>query len=475
MNFKTTLFLIALLIIAGVTFYFVRQQPPPSNEPPTPKNLLTISQDEVAKVSVKPADGQPYTLEHTGTDWTITAPIHAKADTFSAGDLVRELCSLQSHAQVGTDIATGVDHPATTVTLTDRDGKTQTLSFGEKSDVGDNLYVRVDDNSKVDVVGSDVQTYLDKSVNDYRDMNLVTATADKIDRLEIQTPKQTLALSRVDGKWQITSPAKYPAEQSQMDDLLSAVTSLRAGSFVDSPQPASTYQFNKPQLAITCWTTPASTQPTSQPAGKKIIFGRYENLLKQNVFAEADGAVIKVPASTMDSLNKSPLDLRDRTVLDIDPAKVTELEIRRHLPAATQPTSRPASGIDLVIDRNAKPQAATSPSTHPTTVAATQPSPTWVFVTKEKTGAKVNEDNVTDVLTALHPLKAEKYLEKLPSTMPSDQFRVTVTASGEKYTIYLSATPANDTNAIATYNGSIFEVPNTLIDHLKLDFGWPSK
>ena len=377
MNFKTTIFLILLLIIAGVTFYFVRQQPPPSNEPAPPKNLLTISQDEVAKVSVKPADGQPYTLEHTGSDWTITQPIHAKADTFSAGDLARELCSLQSHAQVGTDVATGVDHPTSTVQLTDRDGKTQTLSFGEKSDVGDNLYVRVDDNPKVDVVGSDVQTYLDKSLNDYRDMNLVTATADKIDRLEIQTPRQTLALSHVNGKWQITSPAQYPAEQSQMDDLISALTSLRAGSFVDSPQPPSTYQFNKPQLVISYWAS--GTSASTQPSEKKIIFGRYENLLRQNVFAQADGAVIKIPASSMDSLNKSPLDLRDRAVLDIDPTKVTELEIRRHLPAATQPTSRPASGIDLVIDRNAKPQPTTTPSTKSATSPATQPSPAWVL------------------------------------------------------------------------------------------------
>ena len=57
MNFKTTIFLIALLLIAGVTVYFVHQQPAPTTEAPTAtKNLLSISQDDVAKISVMPPE-----------------------------------------------------------------------------------------------------------------------------------------------------------------------------------------------------------------------------------------------------------------------------------------------------------------------------------------------------------------------------------------------------------------------------------
>ena len=402
MKFKTTIILIALLIITGVTFYFVHQQPEQTTETPSAtKNLLSISQDVVTKVSITAADGQPLVMEHTGSNWTITQPLHAKADTFTAGDLVREICELQSHAQVGADIATGVDHPTYRVELTDKNGKITTLNFGTKSDVGDNLYVRVNDQSQVDVISADVQTYLDKSLNDYRDMNLVTATADTIRRIQISNAR-TIELSKNGGKWEMVSPEHWAIESSAMDDLLSTLTSLRAAAFVDHPLPAAMYQFNKPQMVVTYWSTPTGGA-TTQPTQNRIVFGGYDDVRKQNIFAEIDDRVVKIAAMTMDSLNKAPLDLRNRMVVDIESAKADQIELRRDLPATTQPNSRPASKVDLVIVRNAKPQAATRPTTNP--------SPAWVF--RDNKTAKVNEPNVNDLLANLHPLKAEKYLEKI--------------------------------------------------------------
>ncbi|HEY1685000.1 MAG TPA: DUF4340 domain-containing protein [Tepidisphaeraceae bacterium] len=471
MNFKTTIFLIALLIIAGVTVYFVHQQPAQTTETAatTTKNLLSVSADDVAKISVTPADGQPLVLEHTGANWTITAPIQAKADTFTAGDLAREICALQSHAQVGTDVATGVDHPNYRVELTDKSGKTNTLNFGAKSEVGDNLYVRVNDQSQVDVVSADVQSYLDKQVNDYRDLSLITTTADTIQRVTIQTPTRKIDLSKNGGKWEMISPERWSTEPSATDDLLSTLTSLRAGSFVDHPLASSMYQFNKPQLVITYWNT-AAGNPTTQPTQNTITFGGYDSVLKQNVFVQANGSIAKVPASTMDSLNKSPLDLRDKTLVDIDLEKVDQIELRRNLPAATQPTNRAASNVDLVIVRAAIPQATSKPSSQP---AASQPSITWTFATDK--AAKVNADNANDVLTSLHPLKVEKYVEKLPAPLPPDRFHLVITSAGKNYDFDFYATPANDGNATGSFNGTYFEVPNTFIDHLKLDFGWQNK
>lgn len=478
MNFKTTIFLIALLIIAGITVYFVHQQPPAPTEPPsTTKNLVTISQDDVKTITVTPADGTPLTLEHDGPNWKITKPVQAKADTFSAGDLVREMCELQSHAQVSSDVATGVDYPFYRVEMLTKDGKTTKLSFGNKSDVGDNLYVRVNAEPKVEVVSADVQTYLDKTVNDYRDMNLVTATTDTVQRITIKSPANSLELSRDGGKWEIAQPQHWPTESSAMDDLLSTLTSLRAATFVDHPLPPAMYQFNRPQLVVSFWTTSSGSSATTQPTEKTIVFGGYDDVRKQNVFAQVDGQVVKIAASNMDSLNKSPLDLRDKNLVDIDPAKVTQVILQRNLPAATQPTSRPASKVDLVMVHPAKPKASTQPTT--------LPSAPWVFANNKS--AQVNQANVNDVLSSLHPLRVEKYLNKLPSPLPSDHFRLIVqipektyqsdatdlTWEGSPFDFY--ATPANDGNGIGSYNGTYFEVPNTFIDHLKLDFGWQNK
>jgi hypothetical protein len=476
MNFKTTIFLIALLAIAGVTFFFVQRQPAPQAEQTTAKKLLTISQDDVTRVTLTPAGGQAISLEHVGSNWNITQPIQAKADTFTASDLVGELCGLQSHAQVGADVATGVDHPDYRVELTTKDEKTTTLAFGEKSGVGDNLYVRVDDRPKTDVVSGEIESYLDKPLSDYRDMNLVSASSEQIDRVRIERSGHAFSVVRHGNKWEINSPEHWQADPSQMEDYLSSLTSLRAAGFVEQPMSAAVYQFNKPQLVVAYWVAPAgnvTTKPTTQTVAKTIVFGGYENLLKQDVFAKADGTVARIAAVSMDNLNKTPLDLRDRTVLDIDPAKVEKIELQRDLPATTQPTKRAVSKVDLVILRNTKPPAATRPaSTQATSRPTTKPSPKWVFANNKT--ATVDEANVNDLLDSLHPLTAEKYRAKLPTTPPADHFDLTITAGGKTYKIVFYATPANEQNGIAVYNGTVFEVPVTLIDHLKLDFGWPA-
>lgn len=479
MNFKTTILLIVLLIIVGVGVYFVQTQPARQVAQTTQKNLLNISEDEVQKVQIIPADGQPIAIQRKGADWEIIQPVHAKADTFTAGDLVREICSLQSHAQVGSDVATGVDQPSYRVELTDKDGKITKLAVGEKSGVGDNLYVRVDDNKKTDVVSADLETYLTKSLNDYRDMNLVSTSSTQIDRLTLEHAGRKIALVRKGAQWEMVSPDHWSVDSSQMEDLLTALTSLRAVDFVDKPAPASSYQFNDPSLVVTYSVAPlaATSRPTTEPAAKKIVFGRYEDILKRNVFADVNGTIVKIAASSMDSLNKTPLDLRDRQVVDIDSAKVEKIELIRDLPATTQPTKRAASKADIVIARNTPPthpattRPTTKPTTHPTTEPATNTAPKWVFPTDKS--AEVDDANVNDLLASLHPLRAEKYLEKLPATLPSDRFTLHVWASGKEYSIKIYSTPAGDENGIAVYDQSIFELPVTFVDHLKLSFKQP--
>ena len=290
--------------------------------------------------------------------------------------------------------------------LTDKNGKKTTLELRQqkRSQTGDNLYVKVDNQSQVDVVSADAQTYLDKSLHDYRDMNLIAATSDTIQRLRIQNPSSTIELSKNGGKWVMVSPHKWNVESSATDDLLSTLTSLRAASFVDQPLPEAMYQFNKPQLVVTYLSSPSGATAATQPSETKIVFGGYDDVRKQNVFANANGSVVKIAASTMDSLNKSPLDLRDKTVVDIDGASVERIELKKILPATTKPTSRPASNIALDIVRNSKHGSNTAkPTTQPT-------APAWIFANDIK--AKVNDANVDDLLASLHPLKTEKYVRR---------------------------------------------------------------
>src|SRR5438876_1100385 len=163
----------------------------------------------------------------------------------------------------------------------------------------------------------------------------------------------------------------------------------------------------------------------------------------------------------MDSFNKKPLDLRDRRVLDIEPAQVSKLTILTDTPSTTPPTTKPASKSELVLERKKQslalgpemplmPLPTTKPTTRPTTgpsatqatatqpttqVAATQPAlppSNWTLNGK----GDGDDSRVDALLEKLHPLRVDKYIARpMPTTQPTPKYVVhlsTVAAGGAK-------------------------------------------
>ena len=250
---------------------------------------------------------------------------------------------------------------------------------------------------------------------------------------------------------------------------------------------------------------------------------------KKNVFASLNGKEIAViPASTLQTFDKTPLDLRNRDVVTVTGDRVSSFTVSINKPATTQPTTQPAEMHEFTIERHkaeapvlgpALPGDLKIPATQPSAIPATQPpsrqrsrrpsrplprrnppmrgsttqpsTPTtqpavattqpttqaaeiaaakWIFPFGG-TGA-ADEGQVTDLLADLHPLRAEKYLdsEKVP---------------GETYTLTLHVIPATaadtaedivltfiDTGGRVDgfYKDLHFTVNRSLIDKLTGDF-----
>ena len=89
--------------------------------------------------------------------------------------------------------------------------------------------------------------------------------------------------------------------------------------------------------------------------------------------------MVKVAASSLESLNKSPLDLRDRVVVDVDPAHVRRVAVHRTVAATTRPTTRAASSNDLVDEAIKAPPTTTKAATTTTTASDPAAPNTIVF------------------------------------------------------------------------------------------------
>jgi hypothetical protein len=274
-----------------------------------------------------------------------------------------------------------------------------------------------------------------------------------------------------------------------------AATRLRAAEFVseDATADAAKYELNRPQMIVAIATALPSTQPapattpTSQPTPTTITFGRYDDVLKKNVFATVSGSTVvaKVAASTLDKFRKKPIELRDKRAANIDPEQVSKLSFTADVAATTQPTSKPASKRDVVLQR--RKEAAilgpatptTAPTSGPaTTQAATEPAAElskWELASDPK--GEASDEKVNALLGRFHPLRAEKYLESVPTTqaVPAGTYTVKITTEapgGANVTehVFRFTDRGNDQPVIGEYNGLVFEVDRALLRDFEGEF-----
>lgn len=508
MNFRTTLVLLILVVIVGIFVFVAQEHPKATSQQQAEGNghkLLDLDAKDISKVSITNSDGKKTVLEKTGADWKLLEPVKADCKSWEVETLVNDITGLQSRGQVDASqkAAGGLDHPSFVVEITGKEGKVTKLQVGDKQSMGDTLLVMLDDRAKPDVVSNSLFGDLDKPASTYRKSQLVDVAQDQIKQLTIKHGKQTIKLEKKGSDWEEIEPKAMPADASAVSDVLFAITGLNAVDFVsDDASKAAEYDLTRPKLTVWYSTAAPTTQPSSeaatQPAGVEIRFGAYEDLLKRNLFVEVDhGPIAKVPATSETSFEKSPLDLRNKEVVSIDPEKVKSFTIQVEQKATPQPaTTRPAELREFTIERrkeepvtmgpslpatrpaqaNTQPStrpslATTQPSTEPAVAAtepATQPASKWFFASGGQGDAE--EDQVKALLDALHPLRVEKYDESNPATQPAGTYSLSVqTTDGKSYTLRFTD-PGKEGKLVGMTDDLTFELDRSLIEKLSGDF-----
>ncbi len=504
MNFKTTVILLFLLAAAGGYLFFTRDTGESKPKQLEAHRLLEISQaSDVTRVVIAPAVGQSMAMEKSGKDWRLTEPLAAPADTTEATGLVDSLVNLVSTAQLDSresgSARTGLDKPQFTVTLT-VGGKVTKLLIGDRMAVGNTAYAKLDGKSAVEVIPADVLDKLDRSSKAYRDTRLVQTAVADIKQVSFSRKGETLKLAKTGNDWLILEPIEAPADTAAVTDLLTSLTGLKAKSFVDESSDAARAMRGAPQLVISfstksstsAPTTAAATAPATLPSPATdnitLTFGAFDDLLKENVYVKssAPALVARVPATALDSFNKKPLELRDKRLMDINPSEVNRISILTDSPSATQPSTQPAKKSEIAIELRQQGSGGIPflPTTNPSkpmpgdklTLNGVLPkhSP-WRF-SADATQAEADENDVNGLLAALHPLRADKYLEKNPTTQPTKSYRLNIhteAAGGAKSVDHLIqfTDRGSDQPLLGDYSGLTFEVARaTFIRFLDSDF-----
>lgn len=201
------------------------------------KSILSFARDKVDRLAIE-GGSAPKTLEKSGSDWTLTAPLRAPADYGTVESLVGRLETGRMSAIVEQQAADlkrfGLDKPALSVTV--GTGSSQaTLQVGSKADTGA-YYARDASKPLVFTLESSLVDELQKPANDLRNKDVFAFRPFNATALELTRGDEVVSSEKTkmeDGGevWRRVKPSAGDLDRAKADDVLSRLSNLRAEAF----------------------------------------------------------------------------------------------------------------------------------------------------------------------------------------------------------------------------------------------------
>ena len=322
---NTIIVLILFAIVGGYAFIAGHYSSPEAQ-----RKLLAVKQDDIAKIELHYADRDIVLERDKGKPWRLVKPIGAEADQTQANNLARAIADCAVVRTVDdkpADLAPfGLKPPTTTVTVTTFDKKTlPAIEVGKSTPIGFNAYVRLADSPAVLLAEAVFSAGMNKTVNDLRVRDLMAFKLDDVQKLIIARDNgQTVEIDRDGDHWKIVKPAPYAADDTAVRMALSTLVNAKASDFIaDAPGDVTQYGLEKPHLTATVVLKNGEQQ--------SMLFGfKQSEQGKSGIYVRRGerAPVYAVAGYVMSSLDKSVLDFRNRTIVNVDPEAVGTVKVK---------------------------------------------------------------------------------------------------------------------------------------------------
>ncbi|MBK8915292.1 MAG: DUF4340 domain-containing protein [Phycisphaerales bacterium] len=370
MNFKTTLMLLVLLVIAGGVYWLFPAAPSGSTAPPAAvddgSRLSPVfdpmpEEKDVRQVAFAAAGRPEVVFERSAVqgarpgqpdEWRIVSPVQAPAETWVVSGMVNSFARLQSHIRYGADGASavsdaeaGLDKPRATLRFTLADGSTRTLEIGRQREIPSGTYVRASGSTVAHLIERDFSTELKRELKDFRTKTLTRFSSNDARRLSIDVEGRRFALNKADdGEWLLTEPVRARADARKVSELLTKLAAARADEFVaDDALEAGAAGMDSPSLRVTLELRSAApaTQPATQPVeGPEpeptyvtttiaMEVGAFADLKQTNRYVRVEGqpGLARVPNTSLDALRVKLNDLVDPRITGLSRDRMSRIEL----------------------------------------------------------------------------------------------------------------------------------------------------
>jgi hypothetical protein len=238
MNFKTTLFLLALVVLVGTYFIaFERKQTTTSerqqaeaeagNQAGTPLYTADqLSTSAVQSITIE-RDGVKAELQREGEEWAQSRPVRFAMNHWSVQQVVDAAAALRYSQKLTagekgapTLEKLGLAKPEAVVTLGASDkGKSHEIKVGRMS-LGRG-YVQIDNDAAVYVVNDALhKLVLEQQVANWRKKNLTVPIEGQANAVTLTRDGKTIQLTKADGNWSLGPPYSGRADSKAVGVLM---------------------------------------------------------------------------------------------------------------------------------------------------------------------------------------------------------------------------------------------------------------
>jgi len=320
---------ILALLVAVLGAYLYYYELPKAEQEAAKGKLLDVDKDAVTGLTLVFPDRE-IELAKDGTHWKLVRPATGPADDTAVGTLVTSLIGAEVQKTIDAvpdDLAKfGLDKPNPLVRVTAGDRTLPELRVGRNTTVGGKAYVRRGDEPKVLLVAAAVSAGLDKKIDDLRDKKLLDFTDDTVTKVTIARGESVVTLVRAEKDVWTVDPGGYPADLTEVRSYLSSLRSARAVGFADdAPTDLVPFGLDVPRLRVGVYTG------GDTPAQELLLGTEITEKDQKRLYAKRGDrpGVVTLGEWTLRSLDKTPGQLRDKTVLKFDAAAVGKITLER--------------------------------------------------------------------------------------------------------------------------------------------------
>lgn len=319
---------ILLAALSGVVWWAKRHPQsvgPTASVAASPK-LADIPDAQIKGIDLKKKDGTSVELQRQNGKWAITAPEPLAADQDAVSSVTSALSPITADSVIDDKPADlgkyGLKDPSLTVTVDEKNGKTDKIFFGDDVPAGSLVYVRAGSDPKVYAVSSSTKTSLDKTAKDLRDKRLLTFDQNQLTRIELASGKSDIEFGKNNqNDWQILKPQPYRADSFQVEELLRKLTDAKmdlSTSGEDAKKTDAAYASGQP----------VSTAKVTDAAGTQTLEVRKN---KDDYYAKSSvvKGVYKVSSDLGKELEKPLDDFRNKKIFDFGFNDPTKIEVQQ--------------------------------------------------------------------------------------------------------------------------------------------------